>query len=98
MISPYYRLQLEEWWRSFDAHREAIPLICSTPCDECSKVLGFFFELKVDREKWLHSAAGKAPRQMSKEKMQETERQIPVYHGNSSFSIVTLCHLRVVYR
>jgi transposase InsO family protein len=34
------------------------------------------FELKVDTAKWLANAAGKAPRQMSKEKMKETERQI----------------------
>jgi hypothetical protein len=34
------------------------------------------FELKVDVEKWLKSAAGKAPRQMSREKMKEVERQL----------------------
>lgn len=34
------------------------------------------FELKVDIEKWLKSAAGKAPRQMSREKMKEVERQV----------------------
>jgi len=34
------------------------------------------FELKVDTAKWLANAAGKAPRQMSKSKMNETQRQI----------------------
>ena len=34
------------------------------------------FELKVDTEKWLASAGGRAPRMMSKDKMKEVKRQI----------------------
>jgi hypothetical protein len=34
------------------------------------------FELKVDQEKWIASAAGKYPRPMSKEKEKEVERQV----------------------
>lgn len=54
-----------------DAYEEVFR---STLTPEPAKVQTF--ELKVDVEQWLKSAAGKAPRQMSREKMQEVERQI----------------------
>ena len=66
--SPAFKTQLRE---ILDAYEEVFR---ATLTKEPARVQ--VFELKVDREKWLHSAAGKAPRQMSKEKMQETERQI----------------------
>jgi hypothetical protein len=54
-----------------DAYEEVFR---STLTPEPAKVQTF--ELKVDVEKWLKSAGGKAPRLMSREKMNEVERQI----------------------